>query len=86
MQAYREALINAFRDCGVQPLMLPLQISDEVDSPAMNPADRHRLSVACGLTSDAALRARITASKDIPDLHPFTQRANLLERDELYPK
>jgi hypothetical protein len=85
-EIYRDALIDACSDCNVRPLMLPLQVSDEVDSRAVNPADRHRLSVAYGLTSDAALLARITASKEIPDLFLFARRADLPGRDDLYPK
>lgn len=83
---YRDALLHACGDCNVRPLLLPLQVSDEVDSSSVTPGDRHRLSVAYGLTSDASLLARITASKDIPDLFLFSRGAERPTRDDLYPK
>jgi hypothetical protein len=83
---YRNAVQQACSACGVKPILLPLQVSDRVDCAGIELSDVHRLSVALGLTDDASLLAKITASKEIPDLVLRGRRASMPDRDELYPK
>jgi hypothetical protein len=83
---YRQAVLEACRRSSVQPIVMPLGLGEDVAASSLDEPQRHRVTVAYGLTSDAAVLARITASHEIPNLTLGQRVRQRPDRDELYGK
>ncbi len=83
---YRRAINEACRRTSVRPILLPLGLGEDVAKSKLSETDQHRVSVAYGLTSDASILARITASSQIPDFVLRRTRRPRPDHEALYPR
>lgn len=83
---YRQAMFEACARLSVRPIVMPLGLGDDAEASAVQETDSHRLTVAYGLTSNASVLARITASDQIPNFILGTRTRDRPDRDELYAR